>query len=137
MLNRFLILAAGAILGAGAFGYSLARQSAPTDAAVIPIDGNGTTGASAEFIAATDKPTPTRGTIVYACADGRAFGVEYGKPGGSAELTIEGGTSRLDPVFVADGAEYSDGVLTLVAKGDVAWVHFGEDMAYGDCTARR
>jgi len=28
-------------------------------------------------------------------------------------------------------------VLTLVAKGDAAWVHFGEDMAYGDCTAQR
>jgi membrane-bound inhibitor of C-type lysozyme len=135
MINRFLILAAGILLAAGAVGFSYLRQATQPAAAVISLEDGGE--AQAALAAAASKPTPSKGTVLYACADGRAFGVEYGKPGGVAEITINGGTSKLDPVFVAEGAEYSDGVLTLVTKGDVAEVHFGEETAYGDCQARR
>jgi membrane-bound inhibitor of C-type lysozyme len=135
-MRLLMMMAAGAILAVGAFAFGEYRGTA-ADVVTVPLN-DAATAADPQLVAgqAMGKPTPTKGDVVYGCQDGRAIGVSYGKAQGSAELSMNGSTSRLDPVFVADGAEWSDGVLTLFAKGEFAEVFFGGQSTSGTCVAQ-
>jgi membrane-bound inhibitor of C-type lysozyme len=139
-----MVMLMGAMLAVGAFAFGEYRRPADADVVTIPIvDEAAALATLASAVpgsrpnASADHPAPKMGSILYGCENGRAFGVEYGKTNGAAELTMNDGTSRLEPVFVADGAEWSDGTLTLMTKGDFAEVFFAGQSTSGTCVAQK
>lgn len=72
----------------------------------------------------------------YRCESGFEFGVTY-QAGGTRALVERGGYSdllRLAPA--ASGARYSDGKLTLSAKGDAAALEEAGGPAYRNCRSK-
>jgi membrane-bound inhibitor of C-type lysozyme len=139
-----MVMLMGAMLAVGAFAFGEYRRPPNADVVTIPISDEASSLATlassvpgSKPQASPDRPVPKTGSILYGCENGRAFGVEYGKNNGAAELTMNDGTSRLDPVFVAEGAEWSDGTLTLMIKGDFAEVFFAGQSASGTCVAQQ
>lgn len=86
-----------------------------------------------EYAELTAKPTVTEGTVLYACPGGSAFAISYGGDGGRAALTLNGDTFALDPVYVAEGAQFSDGHYTFRTQGEMAAIVLGDDVVYDSC----
>jgi len=134
MVNRFTLLGAGVLLGVGAFAFGYIRNVEAARAnpeAVISLENVEAARAEAEALA--QKPTPGKGTVVYACPHGQAFAVSYGAGGGRAELTIAGDTVMLESVFVADGVQFTDMHYTFRAQGDLGAVMLGDDPFLENC----
>ena len=81
-----------------------------------------------------------RETVRYRCAgavemavvySGRATGME-----GKAELVWEGHSFTLKQAVSGSGARYTDGALTLVSKGDEAFVEKAGEIVLRDCNAK-
>lgn len=148
MVNRFMLLGAGAALAAVASGFVVVREylaarAHPETVVALAQDDAAAKAEQEAAKAAQDivqeqetllaKPTMANGTVIYACEEGKAFAVKYGESGGDAEITFNGGSSRLQPVFVAEGVQFSDGFVTLRSQGEMAAVAIGETIAFADC----
>ena len=84
--------------------------------------------------------TLARETVLYRCAgdvemgviySGRATGME-----GTADLIWDGKTFPLNQDVSGSGAQYTDGTLTLVTKGDEAFVEKTGEVVLKDCNAK-
>lgn len=84
--------------------------------------------------------TLARETVLYRCAgdvdlgvtySGRATGME-----GTADLIWDGKTFPLKQDVSGSGAQYTDGTLTLVTKGDEAFVEKAGEVVLKDCNAK-
>ena len=84
--------------------------------------------------------TLARETVLYRCAgdvemgviySGRATGME-----GTAELIWDAKSFPLKQDVSGSGARYTDGTLTLVTKGDEAFVEKAGEVVLKDCNAK-
>lgn len=86
----------------------------------------------------TTPPKPE--TVAYRCADGVEMGVTYSGRAtgleGVADLIWDGQTFPLKQDVSGSGARYTDGTLTLVTKGDEAFVEKMGDVVLKDCNAK-
>ena len=89
---------------------------------------------------APETVTLARETWLYRCAGdvemgviyaGRATGME-----GTAELIWDGNTFPLKQDVSGSGVRYTDGTLTLVTKGDEAFVEKAGEIVLKDCNAK-
>lgn len=83
--------------------------------------------------------TPPRFEKVdYRCADGAVMSVTYmaNRTDGGAEMHWDGHTFPLQQETTGSGARYTDGTLTLFAKGDEAFVQKGGETVLRDCNAK-
>lgn len=84
--------------------------------------------------------TLPRETVRYRCADAVEIGVVYsGRAAGmegKAELVWEGHSFLLKQDVSGSGARYTDGALTLVTKGDEAFVEKSGEIVLRDCNAK-
>jgi membrane-bound inhibitor of C-type lysozyme len=133
MVNRFLLIGAGVVLGGGMFALSYFRDAEAARAnpeTVIDLEG---ARAQSEAEALMQAPTITKGTVLYACPDGHAFAITYGAPGGRATLVIDGDSVLLEPIYVASGAQFTDGHYTFRVEGDLAALVLGEEVIQENC----
>jgi membrane-bound inhibitor of C-type lysozyme len=133
MVNRFLLIGAGVVLGGGMFAFAAIRDveaARDNPETVIALDGEEAATADPALL---QKPTPTKGTVLYACPGGRAFAVSFDQPGGRATMTLKGDRIVMDPVFVAVGAQFTDGIYTFRASGEMAAVVLGGNVLFDGC----
>ena len=135
MVNRFLLIGAGFILGGGMFAFAQIRNVEAAKAnpeMIIPLSAE-EVAAAKEYQQLEAKPTITAGTVLYSCPDGHAFAVTYGGAGGRAALTLDGYTMMLDPVYVAEGAQFTDGQYSFRTQGELAAIVLGDDVVHESC----
>ncbi len=84
--------------------------------------------------------TLARETVLYRCAGEVEMGVTYAGAAtglaGSAELLWDGKTFPLKQEISGSGGRYTDGTLTLVTKGDEAFVEKAAEIVLKDCNAK-
>ena len=86
----------------------------------------------------TSPPKPE--TVAYRCADGVEMGVTYSGRAtgleGTADLLWDGQSFPLKQEVSGSGARYTDGTVTLVTKGDEAFVEKVGEVVLKDCNAK-
>ena len=138
MMNRFLLIGAGVVLGLGLFAFTYfrdaeaARANPETVLSLSPEE----LAAQKEDAELEAKPTVASGTVIYACADGHAFAVTYSPERGRAALTLDGDTIMMDAVYVSDGVQFTDGQYSFRAQGEVAAIVLGDDVLHESCHVR-
>lgn len=89
---------------------------------------------------APETVTLARETVLYRCAGEVEMGVVYSGRAtgmqGMAELVWDGKTFPLKQEVSGSGARYTDGTLTLVTKGDEAFVEKAGEVVMKDCNAK-
>ena len=91
---------------------------------------------------ATSPATTTlvRETVQYRCADNVELGVTYAGRAtgleGTADVLWDGKSFPLKQDVSGSGVRYTDGTLTLVTKGDEAFVEKLGEVVLKDCNAK-
>lgn len=84
--------------------------------------------------------TLPRETVRYRCAGGAEMAVVYSGRAtgmeGKAELVWDGHSFLLKQDLNGSGVRYTDGTLTLVSKGDEAFVEKSGEIVLRDCNAK-
>ncbi len=84
--------------------------------------------------------TLERETVSYRCGDGVEMAVVYAGRAtglqGTADLIWDAKGYRLKQVVSGSGSSYTDGTLTLVTKGDEAFVEKSGETVLKDCVAK-
>ncbi len=84
--------------------------------------------------------TLARETVLYRCAGDVEMGVIYSGRAtgmqGTAELIWDAKSFPLKQELSGSGARYTDGTLTLVTKGDEAFVEKAGEVVMKDCNAK-
>lgn len=122
-----------ALLLAGCGATSQPKPSAPAPAPLPPAPPSAPTAP----VPSATPPTTARQLvdqyIRYRCEDGFDFGVTYQAGGTRALVERSGYSDLLRQVSSASGARYSDGKMTLSAKGDGAVLDLPGGPTYRNC----
>ncbi len=83
---------------------------------------------------------PKPEAVAYRCADGVEMGVTYSGRAtgleGTADLLWDGQSFPLKQEVSGSGVRYTDGTVTLVTKGDEAFVEKAGEVVLRDCNAK-
>lgn len=122
-----------ALLLAGCGATSQPKPSAPAPAPLPPAPPSAPTAP----VPSATPPTTARKLvdqyIRYRCENGFDFGVTYQAGGTRALVERSGYSDLLRQVSSASGARYSDGKMTLSAKGDGAVLDLPGGPTYRNC----
>lgn len=122
-----------ALLLAGCGATSQPKPSAPAPAPLPPAPPSAPTAP----VPSATPPTTARQLvdqyIRYRCENGFDFGVTYQAGGTRALVERSGYSDLLRQVSSASGARYSDGKMTLSAKGDGAVLDLPGGPTYRNC----
>jgi len=121
------------LAGCGTIGPQQPSQPVP---ATPPVGPSAPVPQTAPPSPSTPPPTPKQMVdqyIRYRCENGFDFAVTYQGSGTRALVERSGYSDLLRLVSAASGARYSDGKLTLHAKGDGAVLELPGGPAYRQC----